>query len=339
MRHVSFTGAASPDSAGARAPSAVLSAHSPDLLRWFFIPLLVLTFFLVSLGNADAKRFGGGKSFGGKEGYSKSYDKPTPPDRNAASAQKKSDPGAQAAQGGFMSRFGGMGGMLGGLLIGGMLGSLFFGGAGGGLGILEILLIGIGVFFLFRFLRSRRRTQENQAPQTLSDAPGGERYAYASAPAGDGWASLRQPGGDWRERASSTQPVDLPAGIDEAEFLAGAKTLYNRLQGAWDRRDLEDIRRFVSPAVLAEISRQASEDPTPSKTDILTVEAKVLDTSQTGAQIVVSVLFDVLLRENQAESRSTLIQEVWRLCRDESIPQAEWILDGIQQIDHERIAN
>ena len=54
-----------------------------------------------------------------------------------------------------------MGGIAG-FMLGGLLGSLLFGGLGGGFGIglLEILVIGAGVFFLYRWMSSRRQAEQ-----------------------------------------------------------------------------------------------------------------------------------------------------------------------------------
>jgi predicted lipid-binding transport protein (Tim44 family) len=65
---------------------------------------------------------------------------------------------------------------LAGGLAGGFLGSMLFsglshgasgsGGGGGGIGFLEILLLGIGGFLLFRFIRSRKKNAASQLQQT-----------------------------------------------------------------------------------------------------------------------------------------------------------------------------
>jgi len=330
------------------AQAQALGGISPtDALRWLLAPLIALAVLLMSFDPADAKRMGGGNSFGSKDSYSKSYDKPTPPGKNMTT-ERQATPNQQpgAAPGGFMSRFGGIGGMLGGVLLGGMLGSLLFGGMGGGFGILEILLLGVAGFMLFRFIRSRRKAQAGQtghADQTAhreQAAPmGGDRFAYA-APSGnytpgadaDGWASVRATPGGQGGSAQIAPPV-MPAGIDEAEFISGAKALYARLQSSWDRRDLEDIRGFTSPEVFAEISRQAGEDPTPGKTDILMIEARVVEAGTQGNQTVISVLYDVLLREDQSGPRSAQVREVWHIRRDESASNPQWTLEGIQQFE------
>lgn len=327
------------------AQALALGGLSPaDTLRWLLAPLIALAVLLMSFDPADAKRLGGGSSFGSKDSYSKSYDKPTPPGKNMTT-DRQATPNQQpgAASGGFMSRFGGIGGMLGGLLLGGMIGSLLFGGMGGGIGILEIVLLCAAGFMLFRFIRSRRAAQAGHADQAAhreQAAPmGGDRFAYA-APTGnyapgagaDGWASVRSTPGGQGGSAQLTPPA-MPAGIDEAEFLSGAKALYARLQSSWDRRDLDDIRGFTSPEVFAEIARQAKDDPAPGKTDILMIEARVVESGTQGSQTVISVLYDVLLREDQSGTQPTQAREVWHIRRDESSSNPQWTLEGIQQLD------
>lgn len=343
MRHYPrFSTLLAPNVPGPGATAVALDARPPaDMTRWLCVPLLALAVLFLSFDVADAKRLGGSKSFGSKDSYSKSYDKPTPPANMATQRQATPNQQPNAAPGGFLSRFGGIGGMLGGLLVGGMLGSLLFGGVGGGFGILEILLLGVAGFMLFRFIRSRRAVQPGQATQMEQAAPvGGDRFAYSAAPAGgqapggsaDGWASVRSTPGGLGGSAEISPPV-MPAGLDEAEFLAGAKALYIRLQASWDRRDLDDIRGFTSPEVFAEISRQAKEDPAPGKTDILMVEARVIEAGGQGTQTVISVMYDALLREDQADSQSKQAREVWHIRRDESVPNPQWTLEGIQQLE------
>ncbi|WP_165352131.1 Tim44 domain-containing protein [Solidesulfovibrio carbinolicus] len=320
-----------------------LSLNAPaqaTVMRWLSLPLLALALILLSIDLAEAKRLGGNKSFGSKDSYSKSYDKPTPPNTSASNMQ--STPPQAKAPGGFLSKFGGMGGMVGGLLMGGLLGSLFFGGGFGGFGILEMLLLGVGGFLLFRFIRARRGAQAGGTTRMEQPAPGvHDRLAYAAGPAGDvapnqesrSWGSLRTTAASSGGPNDTIAPVVMPAGLDEAEFLSGAKALYNRLQTSWDRRDLTDIRGFTSPEVYAEIAHQASEDPTPGKTDILMIEARVIEAGTEGTQTVISVLYDVLLRENQANDQPSQIREVWHISRDQSASKPEWILEGIQQLE------
>ncbi|GAB7081092.1 Tim44 domain-containing protein [Megalodesulfovibrio paquesii] len=329
-------------------PAVPVVERAPQhrLLRTLCGPVLALLVALLAFEPAEAKRMGGGKSFGSRSSQSGSYSKPVPPKdasspSNPSTVQRQNSAQQGAAQpGGLGSRFGGLGGMLGGMLMGGLLGSLFFGGGmGGGFGILELLLlVGVG-FMIFKFLRSRRAASPGRA-----GSQGGDRLAYAGAGADsvrsqpqaptrdnssdNGWGALRS------EPAAALAPAAslLPAGMDEAEFLEGAKALFVRLQGSWDRRDLADIATFTSPEVLAEITRQAKEDPTPGQTELLLVDARVIESQREGAHTIISVFFDVLLREDATAERPEQVREVWHIRRDEAAARPEWILEGIQQL-------
>ena len=98
---------------------------------------------------AEASARAGGGSSGGSRG-SRSYSAPRSPSQ--VSPSRPTAPASPAAPSAMPQRsgWGGMGGMLGGLLVGGLIGSLLFGGMGGGLGrrefggigLMEIVLIG-----------------------------------------------------------------------------------------------------------------------------------------------------------------------------------------------------
>lgn len=278
-------------------------------------------------GYAEARRAGGGKSFGSKPGYQRSVDKPAAPQRDAAQQSQARPQTAQnpASRG----LFGGLGGMLGGFLMGGLLGSLFFGGMGGfhGPGLLDILLIGGGLFLLFRFLRARRAATQAAGPMSFQGTGadpyvGGEAESTRSA-----WGAAH--GRDLTREA----PPSLPPGFDVSEFLTGAKAAYNRIQKSWDKRDLEDIRDFTSPEVWEELRRQAQEDPTPGKTEIVLLKADVLEVKKEGSETVVTVLFDVLLRESREQVEATQVKEIWHFSRNESVAASFWLLEGIQQVE------
>ena len=87
-------------------------------------------------------------------------------------------------------------------------------------------------------------------------------YREAPRPASDAsaWGSLKNEEGQTYEapRASA-----VPSDFDQEEFLRGAKMAYTRLQESWDRRDLDDIAQFATPAVVQELRAQRDEDPKP----------------------------------------------------------------------------
>ncbi len=272
---------------------------------------------------AEAARLGGGKSFGSKPSYQRSAPATTP---SPTSPQvSPSQPAQQRPIAGpTPSPMGRWGGMLGGMLMGGLIGSMLFGGghAYGGPGLFDILLIGGGLFLLYRFLRARRMATASATPaasmsfeRSPSQSWGASGYTPAVEPA----------------TTAEGQPT-LPPGFDAEDFLKGAKAIYTRLQASWDKRDIEDIRQFVSPEVLAEIKQQIQEDPQSGKTELLLINPSILEVREAGNQTIVSVLYDVMMRENGTELAKQ-VRELWHFSREARKPEDLWKLEGIQQIE------
>ncbi len=313
---------------------------------------------------AFAKRLGSGGNLGGRSTYSRSYTPPssapyapttpTAPATKPMTQQQATTPPpvAQPQSPGMFSRFGWG---LGGFMAGGLLGSMLFGhgggwGAGGGMGMLDILLIGLVAFLAYKLFRRWSDSRNSSGSATPPQYPGGDPRGDeppASDPrsrAEQSWDHLRSDSGQAPAAGSTggfgvvpepevaAGPV-VPQGFNVPEFLEGAKTVYARLQHSWDRRDLNDIALFTTPEVLAEIRRQAAADPTPSKTELLLVNAKLLEFREENQDTVATVLFDVLMREDVSEERPKQIREVWHFSRPTADLSANWRLEGIQQLD------
>jgi predicted lipid-binding transport protein (Tim44 family) len=281
--------------------------------KFSFLGAIILSLGLVLLTMPDlveARRLGGGGSFGSRPSYSKSYQKPAAP---TSSQSKQAAPGASPMGG----RGGMFGGLLGGMLMGGLLGSLFFGGGFSGISFIDILLIGGGLFLLMRFLRSRQpATQTAGGPGRVHDMNRGA------------WDNLRTT----QQNTAPTGP-NYPAGFDADDFLQGAKAAYTRLQAAWDARDMDDLRQFTSTDVFAEIEAQAAADPTPGKTEILLLEATLLEVKTLGNQTIATVLFDTMLREDSASAPAEQVREAWHFSRYETGGAKHWVVEGIQQLE------
>lgn len=273
---------------------------------------------------AEARRFGGGRSFGSRPSYQRSTPAPSHnPSQNTGSPGMGSGQNSQQRPfSGMSSPFGRFGGMMGGLLMGGLIGSLLFGGGHGfgGPGLLDMLLIGGGLFLLFRFLRARRIA-------TASPSPAGP-ISFDRGPA-QGWENVGY--------SPSQAPVDVvpqayPEGFDEAEFMKGANLMYTRLQESWDIRDLEDIRQFTTPEVFSEIAAQIQEDPNPGKTELLLINHRLIEVREVENQIIATVLFDVMIRE-QGDLVAKQVRELWHFSRAAGKPDSFWTLEGIQQVE------
>jgi len=221
---------------------------------------------------AQAARFGGGRTFGfrGSRGFSRpQLARPSTP----YSGERPQRPAYGSPYAGGL--FGGMGG----LLLGGLLGGLLFGGLGRGIGLLEILLLGLGVMLLLRFLRgpreagprySGRPSHSSQADPYgvggLAESPAG---AYESsgtlyrgpdiAPRGASGPAVASPGAEARPGPALGEGLAAIAQGDPSfsreAFLRQARENFLRFQEAWVARDLSPIRGLVDGDLLAECQR------------------------------------------------------------------------------------
>ena len=306
--------------------------------------LIAFTLLSAGVGEAYAARLGGGKSFGSRPSYSTPYSKPgnsfnsSQPGSNQASAAAAQN---QAARGAMNNR-GGLMGMLGGLALGGLLGAMFFGGGFEGINFMDILLFGgvaFALFTLFKLFAGRRQSGAEPVAsgpayrQTLDadEASASQRNTGGSGRAGFNTDLLFNRNGG-REGAFQPSPATWPANFDAAGFLNGAKAAYAHLQQAWDQGDLAELRGLCTDKVFGELQEQIRGRSGENRTELLKVEAEILEVSDVGADREVAVLFNVVLRESPAQ-QPTPVREVWHFTRARASKQPTWFLDGIQQIE------
>lgn len=303
---------------------------------------LSLALMLGYVHEAQAKRMGGGRSFGSKPSYSMPYQRSTTPSSpmsqpQPSPAQQQAAMQNQTARQGWANR-GGMMGLLGGLALGGLLGSLFFGGAFENLNLVDMLVFAGIIYLLYRLFvaRSRQSQPVTGSPYGQSGPSAHENLYYRdkpsqnNGPTGFNTDILFGKGGNGRV-ASQNYAVSIPANFDQAGFLRGAEGAYRYLQQAWDTRDLASIRGLTTDKVFAELQEQLRASNAVNKTEVLKVNAQLLDVREVGAMLEAAVLFDCLLRED--EGPTDQVREVWHFTKPVNSQQAKWFLDGIQQLE------
>lgn len=210
-------------------------------------------------------------------------------------------------------------GPLAGLALGGVLASLFM-GHGMGQGIMTWLAIGALFLLIRQFLRNRNQPRPEANHYNLNQAP------FARD------ANTFNAQNSFSNESSFKQPVHF----DESAFLREAKVMFNRLQAAYDQKNMEDLRKFTTPEVLAEAQLQLQERGNEENhTDIIQLNADLLDIqneSQRVANIdmqgaVASVRFSGLIQENRNEPAASF-NEVWHFKKDAG---ASWKVAGIEQ--------
>jgi len=306
-----------------------------------FSTLLFTVFFSVAftlggISDAEAKRFGGMKSFGSKSSYNRAYSsKTSKPASRTASQQKAYDQNNTARQ--TMSKRGGLMGILGGLALGGLLGSLFFGGAFENFNFLDLILFGGVAFLLFKLFAAKQGQQQQAAYQRQ-----GHQKNTPSQPIDIESNYLRNSQQndadfDTAENTSVNKPyadhaISTPKDFDQEAFINGAKAAYEVLQNAWDNKDLGDIRGLTTDKVFAEIQSQIQAEDGINKTSILSIDVQLLEVREAGSDLEATVLFDTMLREEENE-RPQQVREVWTFIKQKNSLQPKWYLDGLQQLD------
>lgn len=282
------------------------------------------------VSEAEAKRMGGGSSFG-RQAPNMSRQAPAqPPAQNqaapASQGQQAAAPGATAPKPASPWR-NILGGALLGLGLGALLSHLGIGGAFASVisAILMIALLALAVMFIMRLLRAK-------------NGGSGVQHAYAG-----GQPTARTPDIGSRLDESRPHPAafqapqpaagarNVPADFDVQPFLRNAKTYFIRLQAAWDRADISDIREFTTPEMFAELRLQLQErGASPNHTDVVSLEAELLGVDTVGDDYLASVKFSGMIREAEGASAEPFT-EIWNLSKPSS-GQGGWVLAGIQQL-------
>lgn len=269
-----------------------------------FLSLFILLLFTCGLiiNDAQAKRFGGGRSFGVQRSIS-SFSRPQ--------SSGFSRPGMQTNK--WL-------GPLTGLALGGILASLFM-GHGIGTGILTWLMLGLAFLAILNLLRKK-------TPSAAHAAHYSERNENVARHFSSPFMTNNN---------QSINAAHQPAGFDADTFMRDAKVCFLRLQTAYDRKNLNDLREFTTPEVFAEIQLQLQErGDEANQTDVVSLNSELLDaTAQSQGMInssadtlIASVRFSGLVREN-SDKISTSINEIWHFRKD--TVSSSWLVSGIQQ--------
>ncbi len=280
---------------------------------------LTIVFTLIGLSmvaiDADARRFGGGRTIGKqREAISQQQAAPKAPAQQQQAAPSTTTTPAQ--QPGGASKWLGP---LAGLALGAGLAALFLNNGIAGLlaGLLMIGLIIAAALYVARLVRGKTAAAPIQ-------------YAGAGATGGSEPPRAAPAFGGTAPHSVAATTSRWPAGFDADEFARHAKLNFVRMQAAHDAKDLSAMRDFLTPELYREIEpdvRAAADAP--QETEVVTLNAEVLDVATENDLYVVSVRFSGLIREAAGE-QAQQFSEVWHLEKPVN-GRSGWLVAGIQQ--------
>ncbi|MBA1203981.1 Tim44 domain-containing protein [Pseudomonas capeferrum] len=282
--------------------------------RFLSIALALCVSLTLSL-DANAKRFGGGKSSGSAPMHQTRQATPNTP------AAAPTAPGRAPAAASGASRWLGP---LAGLAAGGLLASMFMGDGFQGMQILDFLIMGLIAFLVFRFIAARRRQQQAHA------TPAGHAPFQRETHAQPAQSSVF--GGSAAPVAAAAPTINAPAWFNEQSFLAAARNHFQSLQQHWDANEMDKITEFVTPQMLEFLKRERADlgdgfqstyiDNLDVQLDGIEDRADKTDATLTFRGISKTSRFD------QGEAFS----ESWHMVRAPGENQP-WMLAGIRQND------
>lgn len=279
----------------------------------------------IMVDSAEARRLGGGKSFGMNRNSSvmnreAAPVRPVTPAQNAAPSPTAGTTPAAPPRTGMSRWLGPIAGLAAGIGLAAMLSH--FGLGEGVANFLMIVLLAMAAVFLLRRFFGKR------APEATTMQ---YEYAGAGSPAYSGPAQFEAAKvGAGSTAMPASAVANVPADFDVGGFLRQAKLNFVRMQAANDRGDMEDIRLFSTPEVAAEIQMQYQERGcTPQHTDVVQLNADLLGIDNEAARHVASVRFYGQLREEANGAPGSFV-EVWHLVKPVD-GERGWLVAGIQQ--------
>jgi predicted lipid-binding transport protein (Tim44 family) len=301
--------------------------------------------------DAEAKRLGGGRASGmQRQMPSKSADSATPakpatpnatPGQNAANpAQAAPGMAAAAAQPAKRSWMGPIAGLAAGLGLAALASHFGFGDELANfmmMGLLAVVIM-VAVGWVMRRMRGNAAAtaggpqlagagapfQGVQAPQS------GRVQPLARESLGGAQQSFGGQGGLASASLASAAPSAsaLPEGFDAEGFTRVAKMIFIRLQAANDAGNVDDLRKFTTPELFASLRLDLQErGAAAQQTDVVQLDAELVDTVREGNQWIASVRFHGLIREDASQGAEAF-DELWHLVRPAQ-GEGEWAIAGI----------
>lgn len=280
-------------------------------MRWLLPFFAVFLMVGLTVPDAEARRLGGGKSFGAAPMHKSQPAQRQQAPQQATPRNQQTNPAATSGASRWL-------GPLAGIAAGGLLAAMLFGDGFQGLQLFDILIFGLLAFVLFK-LFSRR------------NAPAMQRQPHPAG--GPVPAPQQQP--VWPNQSASAQPaaapvtMDAPAWFDADSFLKGAEEHFYTLQRHWRDNDVAGMAEYLDPALLQQMLAERSANPPSSNGFVEQLEARLEGIEQREGRTIATVGFTGVDREFPTDEGEHF-DESWRLERADGDNQP-WIICGIRQ--------
>ncbi len=332
-------------------------------IRTYLVALLSVLFLfgttMITVSDAWARAGGGGSS--GSRG-SRSFSAPRAPSGPSSPSPGLSAPGRTSPGSPFSQPSGGftrnpfVQGLAGGL-VGGMIGNMLFGGTGhaatggghgGGIGLLDILIIGLLVYFGWKFFKKRRIQQSGAG---YSDGGSG----YSQGDRSNNATDTRYSGG-YPDAGYGTAAGELDRGFQQIrqydpDFDVEAlkekfQDMFFRIQAGWMNLSLSGIEHMLTREMAdfftAEFDKMRRQGVVNRLENIAIRRVEPSEAWQESGREYVTALFTANLLDYTVDAKTGQVvggdklnpvkfQEFWTFTRD--IGSSQWKLSAINQAE------
>ncbi|WCD80369.1 Tim44 domain-containing protein [Pseudomonas sp. TUM22785] len=279
--------------------------------RFLSIALALCVGLTLSL-DANAKRMGGGKTFGSAPTHQTRQPQPNTP------AATPTAPGRQPAAASGASRWLGP---LAGLAAGGLLASMFMGDGFQGMQIFDFLIIALIAFVIFRFIAARKRQQQGHQPAMAGGPFQREMPQQQPAPIFGGSAA---------PAAVAQRAFNAPSWFNEERFIEAGREHFLSLQQHWDAAEMDKIAEFVTPQMLSFLKEErASLGDGFQSTYIDNLQVQLDGIDELADKTVATLTFNGVSKTSRFD-QGEVFSESWRMERANGDDQP-WLVAGIRQ--------
>ena len=290
---------------------------------------------------SEAKRLGGGRASGMQRQAPAKQADTSPPAQNAtpnqaakpAQAAPANAAAQTAAQPAKRSWMGPIAGLAAGLGLAALASHFGFGEELAN--FMMIALLAVVAMVAIGWIMRRMRGAQPAGPQLAGagapfQAPAGSQQAAGSSMAREALGVFNggQAAGASAAGVGAASVGARPEGFDTDGFTRIAKMIFIRLQAANDEANLDDLRKFTTPELFASLRLDLQErGQSAQQTDVMQLDAELVETAQENGQWVASVRFSGLIREEVGQGAEPF-NELWHLVKPLD-GSREWAIAGI----------
>ncbi len=316
-----------------------------------FSAMLALTLSFAGV-NAEAKRMGGGGSFGKQSSnvtQRQAAPPATAPAATAAAAPKK--PWGAGAM---------LGGLAAGLGLAWLASSLGLGAAFGQIIMFALLALVVMVIigFVMRKFKGQNNgqggnaqwktpfafqgagspadatTPKNYRPENVGNDASARPWERNNMAFDANATGAANTGSMIGSALGGSQSWGIPSGFDAKGFLKACKANFLTLQDAWDRSDIQNLRAMMTDEMLEQIKvqlvdRESHTGGGTNKTDVVMLEAQLLGIEELSDVYMASVEFSGMIRED-ASAGASPFREVWNMTKPRN--GGGWLVAGVQTL-------